>query len=245
MHASIVTRRTILCAAQIAVVHAALAATAMAGSLIGIVAADLGTGLAPGPFVGDSGIGSAPPTMIEIPGTGVLTPDPNHTWTKNIVWDYSSSSLSPGDRLCIRELIHIFNPPGPTGAFVLADWHEDLIGGDVPLEWEADTATIAARIGATPIPINPSVETSDDGRSIWFKFDPLTPLPIDSPLATPIVLDITKYVVYTGASVITSGGTTAAITFQIREQPSTPEPGSGVLASVGLSVAASCRRRKR
>src|SRR5262245_61909859 len=68
-----------------------------ADTLLGIVPSAAGS-LPPGPFVGDSGIGGAPPTMVNIMGTGTLSPNPSDTWTKNISWNYTASAIDPGDQ---------------------------------------------------------------------------------------------------------------------------------------------------
>ncbi|MEZ6074440.1 MAG: hypothetical protein R3C56_01825 [Pirellulaceae bacterium] len=64
------------------------------------------------PFVGRGGSISSPtlePVMIT--GQGVISPNPTDVWDKEIHWDYSGDSISPGDVLCIDETITLFSPP--------------------------------------------------------------------------------------------------------------------------------------
>jgi hypothetical protein len=63
-------------------------------------------------------------------------------------------------------------------------------------------------------------------------------------LGTPITLEIQKYIVYMGQSVITSGGQNAALEVRIMEQPSTPEPGALALAAFATVGVGVIRRRR-
>jgi hypothetical protein len=215
---------------------------ALAGPLIGIIGEPPTFSLPRGPFVGDSGLQNNPPTMVEITTTGILD-NSGQTWTKDIVWNYDGDSISPGDRLCIHEEIVLYNPPVTTPSLFLADWHETLVPNLVPLEWEAGTATMTVRRGVTPLPISATAMTSPDGSEIWFSFQPLLPDMYAGANSIPIVLDIQKYVKYTGNSVITSGGSQTSLLIQVTEQPSTPEPGTLGLAATCAGVLAARRRR--
>jgi hypothetical protein len=222
---------------------AALGVTpAAAGVIVGIAPTTPGS-LPPGPFVGDSGIGTNPPNMVQITGTGTITSNPSDVWDKDIVWNYSSSSISPGDKLCINEEIQLFS--SPTSTVQVTDWHERLVGGSVPLGWTLQGAGISFKVGASPFPFqNVNIGLSADRREIWFYFDPLNVGPPGN--LAPITLVISKYIEYLGTSVITSGGTSAQLEVRITEQPSiTPEPNAASLLIAGLSLLTFIRSANR
>jgi len=227
-------RITFLKMATVALLWAASVGTATAGTLVGIVPSATGS-LPPGPFIGDSGIGSNPPNMVQITGTGIVTPNPSDVWNKDIVWNYTASSISPGDKLCINEEITLFSTP--TSTTLVSDWHERLVGGSVPLGWSLQGAGISFKVGASPFPFNNvNIGLSPDGREIWFDFDPLILGPPGN--LAPITLVISKCIEYLGPSVITSGGGPAQLEVRIMQQPSIPEPGSAILISVAVSLLA-------
>jgi len=206
--------------------------------MVGIVPTTTGS-LPPGPFVGDSGIGTNPPNMVQINGTGTVTSDPSNVWDKDIVWNYTASSISPGDKLCINEEIQLFSPP--TSTAVVTDWHERLVGGSVPLGWTLQGAGASFKVGASPFPFqNLNIGMSADRREIWFEFDPLVIGPPGNP--APITLVIGKYIEYLGSSVITSGGGPAQLEVRITEQPSVPEPAAGILLIAGISLLVCIRK---
>jgi hypothetical protein len=220
------------------------APSALAGPLLGIIGTPPSFSLSPGPYVGDSGIQNNPPTEVNITTTGLLTPIPSQKWAKDIVWNYAGGSISPGDRLCIREVIVLYNQSQSAPLQFLADWHETIVDSTVLLEWEEDTATMEVRYGVTPLPVTSTTMISKGGREIWLSFaPPLAPDIYAGATSTPTVLDIRKYVKYTGNTVITSGGSQTELRFRIIEQPSAPEPSALSLAATCVAVLAARRRR--
>ena len=68
------------------------------------------------------------------------------------------------------------------------------------VQWDTQNldTNISARIGSEEFPINGRVNFSVDGRTIRFDFDPIS-IPIQGALAsTPVTLDISKDVVWSG-----------------------------------------------
>jgi hypothetical protein len=223
--------------------EATIPSAATAGVIVG-VAPTSPSSLPNGPFTGDSGIGTNPPNMVHITGDGTVTTNPSDVWNKDIVWNYSSSSISPGDKLCISEEIMLSRPPSTTGLSI-SDWHEQLVGGSVPLGWSLTGNSISFKVGSSPFNFvpDPVISFSPDRRTIWFDFPPL-PLDVPGGLA-PITLVIGKYIEYLGDSVITSGGTAAALQVRITEQPSIPEPSAIVLTCLCVGCFGIGIRRRR
>ena len=212
---------------------------ANAGIMVGIAPTTSGS-LPSGPFGGDSGIGTNPPNMVHISGTGTGASNPSDVWDKDIIWNYTASSISPGDKLCINEEIMLFSPP--TSTVRVSDWHERLVGGSVPLGWSVGDASISFKVGASLFNFpSYNVGLSPDGREIWFEFPPLALGPPGNP--APITLVIGKYIRYQGNSVITSGGGPAQLEVLITEQPSVPEPGSFILIAASAIWFVLIRRR--
>lgn len=225
----------------VALLWAASSNSATAGILAGIVPSGPGS-LPSGPFIGDSGIGSNPPNMVNITGTGIVTSNPSDVWNKDIVWNYTGGSISPGDKLCINEEITLFS--SPTSTTRVSDWHERLVGGSVPLGWSLQGAGISFKVGASPFPFNNvNVGLSPDGREIWFDFDPLNLGPPGN--LAPITLVISKCIEYRGTSVITSGGGPSQLEVRIMQQPSVPEPAGMLLFVSGVWLLAGVGLRRR
>lgn len=232
---------TFLKIASVALLWAASCGPASAGVLVGIVPTTPGS-LPSGPFIGDSGIGGNPQNMVQITGTGTVTPNPSDVWNKDIVWNYTAGSISPGDKLCINEEITLFSPL--TSTTPVSDWHERLVGGSVPLGWSLQGAGISFKVGASPFPFdNVNIGLSPDGREIWFDFDPLNIGPPGN--LAPITLVISKCIEYLGTSVITSSGGPSQLEVRIMQQPSVPEPAGMLLLVSGVWLLAGVGLRRR
>jgi hypothetical protein len=178
-----------------------------AGPIAGIARTD-GQPLETGPF--DSQPSAAGPEIAQITQEFqpmYLTSQPN-TWTKTFRWEIpANTGLAPGATLSIMESIPLIYPADPAGTHPvvkppIADWHESMVGGDASqfVQWDTQSpdTNISARIGSIGFPINGRVNFSADGRTVWFNFDPIS-IPTQGALAsTPVTLDISKDVVWSG-----------------------------------------------
>ena len=175
-----------------------------AGPVAGIIRTD-GKPLETGPF--DSHSTAAGPEITHVFQPMYLTSQPN-TWTKTFRWEIpANTGLAPGVTLSIMESIPLIFPADSAGTDPLvkqpiADWHESIVGGDASpfVQWDTQNldTNISARIGSEEFPINGRVNFSVDGRTIRFDFDPIS-IPIQGALAsTPVTLDISKDVVWSG-----------------------------------------------
>ncbi|MCC7335595.1 MAG: PEP-CTERM sorting domain-containing protein [Pirellulaceae bacterium] len=198
---------------------------------IGILPTEPGS-LPTGPFVGRGGSISSPtlePVMIT--GQGVISPNPTDVWDKEIHWDYSGDSISPGDVLCIDETITLFSPPSSGTPVALTDWEESFVPEVPNFTWHPTSSIKVNGVDAGAGQIN--------GSQIRFEYAPVVPT-----ISGPVTLEIQKYITYTGPGPITSGGGPAIISFIVREQPSVPEPSGLVPLMLGMSCLIT-RRRKR
>jgi hypothetical protein len=183
---------------------ASMSSLVSAGPIAGIARTD-GQPLETGPF--GSQPSAAGPEITQEFQPMYLTSQPN-TWTKTFRWEIpANTGLAPGATLSITESIPLIYPADPAGTdpmvkLPIADWHESMVGGDASpfVQWDTQSSdtNISARIGSEGFPINGRVNFSADGRTVWFNFDPIS-IPTQGALAsTPVTLDISKDVVWSG-----------------------------------------------
>jgi hypothetical protein len=178
-----------------------------------------------------------------------LTSEPSN-WTKTFRWEIpANTGLAPGATLTIMESIPLIYPADPVGAdpsvkLPIADWHENMIDGDLSdfFQWDTQNpnTSVSARIGSEGLPINGKVDFASDGKTIGFAFDPIQ-IPIEEGTgSTPVTLDILKYIRWTGP-VLDPIPTAQHIDIQVTEYPTTSEPagdynGDGVVDAADYTV---------
>lgn len=202
---------------------------------IGILPTGPGS-LPTGPFVGTGGsISSLTLAPITITGQGVISSNPSDVWDKEIHWDYSADSISPGDVLCLDETITLFHSPSTSAPFPITDWEETLLPNDPNFTWHPMSSIKVNGIDASAGQVS--------GSQIRFDYGPIVPGTLGGS-GTPVTLEIQKYITYTGPGPITSGGGPAVISFIVRQQPSVPEPSGLVPLALGISCLITRRRRR-
>jgi hypothetical protein len=155
-----------------------------------------------------------------------LISEPNN-WTKIFRWEIpANTGLAPGAALNIMESIPLIYPADSPVRLPISDWHESIVGGDASqfVQWDtrSSEANVSARIGNEGFPINGQVSFSADGRTIWFNFDPIS-IPVQGVSASsPVTLDISKVVVWSGP-VLDPIPVAQHLDLFVSEYPTTPE----------------------
>lgn len=154
--------------------------------------------------------------------------DPNGPmWRKTLFGSPDGPTGGPGV-LHVHEVIQIVPIPG-VPIFPWADWHEIIHtpgwGWGDAMIWFAGDPTMAPIPGLTFM-------IGDDGRSIWFDFDPIFPDPTQ-----PIVIEIWKDLIWLGPEPYIPG-----MPIEVWEYP-TPAPGTGVAALAACGLVTLRRRR--
>lgn len=206
-----------------------------------------------GPFVFAPGDGpNNPPMSMVMTPTGGPIPiyiDPNsQPWTKTFQITPNSipaGGIQPGQVFGIWEKILI--QPAPVGTTIpklpFTDWHEQILdtSGNLPFGWVGGELTIhdPAHPDMPPPLVGPilGMTTAADPRSIWFGPWPAVPV---GPNGLPVWIH--KQLRYLGTQPITA--LPAPINIIVREHPTTPEPGSVVLAGLGGLATLVLRRRR-
>jgi hypothetical protein len=148
-------------------------------------------------------------------------------WTKTFRWEIpANTGLAPGATLNIKESIPLIYPADSLVRLPISDWHESIVGGDASqfVQWETHSSetNISARIGNEGFPIHGQVSFSADGRTIWFNFD-LISIPAQGGSAnSPVTLDISKVVVWSGP-VLDPIPVPQHLDLFVSEYPTTPE----------------------